>query len=102
MSQEHSCRRRFSSPRAVEQPELIEAWLSEMRGNKVTIRMPSRGQGARLMALAMKNAHDSLMREKQRDTIKKAVEHIAARLHLAEAPKHIEGYDISNISEANP
>jgi excinuclease ABC subunit C len=88
--------------RPIEQPELIETWLSEMRGNKVTIRVPSRGQGTRLMALAMKNAHESLLREKQKDSMHKAIEHISHRLHLGEPPKHIEGYDISNISGSEP
>jgi excinuclease ABC subunit C len=86
----------------IEQPELIEAWLSEMRGNKVTIRAPSRGQGSRLMALALKNAHDSLLREKQKDNMQRAIEYIASRLHLPGPPKHIEGYDISNMSGSEP
>jgi excinuclease ABC subunit C len=88
--------------RPIEQPEFIEAWLSEMRGNKVTIRVPSRGQGSRLMALALKNAHDSLLREKQKDNMLRAIEYIASRLHLPAPPKHIEGYDISNISGSEP
>jgi excinuclease ABC subunit C len=88
--------------RPIDRPELIETWLSEMRGNKVTIRVPARGQGTRLMALAMKNAHDSLLRQKQKDNIHKAIERISSRFHLAGPLKHIEGYDISNISGSDP
>ncbi|HMK34350.1 MAG TPA: excinuclease ABC subunit UvrC [Desulfomonilaceae bacterium] len=88
--------------RPIEQPELIESWLSELRGNRVTIRVPSRGQGARLMVLALKNAHDSLLREKQKNTIQKAGDHIASKLHLPGSPRIIEGYDISNISGSEP
>lgn len=88
--------------RAIENPEVIEAWLSEMRGNKVAIRVPSRGQGTRLMRLALKNAHDAIMREKQRDTVERTLERIAARLHLPGPPAVIEGYDISNTSGGEP
>ncbi len=48
----------------IEQPELIEGWLSELRGNRVIVRVPVRGEGTRLMQLALKNAHDALLREK--------------------------------------
>jgi excinuclease ABC subunit C len=88
--------------RAIETPEAVEAWLSELRGNKVIIRVPERGQGTRLMKLALKNAHDALMREKHKNTLDKALEHVAAKLHLPGSPKIIEGYDISNISGTEP
>jgi excinuclease ABC subunit C len=88
--------------RPIEQPELIEDWLSELRGNKVTLRVPSRGQGARLMQLALKNAHNALLREKQKASVEKILERIAAKLHLSHPPKLIEGYDISNIAGTQP
>lgn len=88
--------------RPIEAPEAVEAWLSELRGNKVTIRVPARGQGTRLVKLALKNAHDALMRAKQKDTLEKALERIAGRLQLPGPPRIIEGYDISNISGSEP
>jgi len=88
--------------RAIENPEAIESWLSELRGNKVAIRVPSRGQGTHLMRLALKNAHDAVMREKQKDTVELTLERIAERLHLTGSPKIIEGYDISNTSGGEP
>lgn len=86
----------------IENPEPVEAWLSEMRGNKVTIRVPARGQGTKLMSLALKNAHDALMREKHKDSLNKMGERVAARFHLADPPRVIEGYDISNIAGSDP
>jgi excinuclease ABC subunit C len=88
--------------RPIEQPQLIETWLSELRGNKVTVRVPLRGQGDRLMGLALKNAADALFRETQKDTVEKALERIAAKLHLPSPPRLIEGYDISNIAGSQP
>ncbi len=88
--------------RPIEQPELIESWLSEIRGNKVSLRVPSRGQGLKLLQLALKNAHDALAREKQKDTVEKSLARVAAKFHLPSLPRHIEGYDISNFSGSNP
>lgn len=88
--------------RLIEDPEPTEAWLSDLRGSKVTIRVPSRGQGARLMSLALKNAHDAMLREMHKDTVADALVRIAAKLHLPGPPRIIEGYDISNISGSEP
>jgi excinuclease ABC subunit C len=88
--------------RPVDQPELIQAWLSELRGAKVTLRAPVRGHGARLVELALKNAENELTKEKHRDSTEIALARIAAKFHLAEAPVVIEGYDISNISGSEP
>lgn len=88
--------------RLIEDSDPIEAWLSDLRGNRVTIRVPSRGQGARLMNLALKNALDALLGEKQKDTLAGALERIAKKLHLGEPPHIIEGYDISNIAGTEP
>ncbi len=90
------------SSRPVDQPELIETWLSELRGNKVTIKVPVRGQGQRLIQLALKNAHAALLREKQRAGAEAALERVATKLHLPGPPRSIEGYDISNISGSEP
>jgi len=88
--------------RSIDQPELIEAWLSELRGNKVVVRVPARGQGHRSISLALKNAQSALLREVHKDTVEKALERIAAKLHLPGPPILIEGYDISNIAGAEP
>jgi excinuclease ABC subunit C len=88
--------------RAIDQPELIETWLSELRGNKVTVRVPTRGHGARLLQLAMKNAQDALSREELRSSVENPMERIAQRLHLPHLPQVVEGYDISNVSGSAP
>lgn len=88
--------------RPIDQPELIEAWLSELRGNKVTVRVPTRGHGARLLQLALKNAQDALSREEWRSSVENPMERIAQRLHLPHLPHVVEGYDISNVSGSAP
>lgn len=86
----------------IEQPDVIEAWLSELRGSRVIVRVPVRGEGTHLLQLALKNAHNALLKEKHRDTMDKALERVAGKLHLAKPPRLIEGYDISNSAGSEP
>ena len=88
--------------RPIDQPELIQTWLSELRGNKVRIRAPMRGYGARLIDLALKNAENELTKEKHKDSTERALERIAVKFHMPVTPVSIEGYDISNISGSEP
>jgi len=88
--------------RPIDQPELIEAWLSEIRGNKVTIRVPVRGPGTSLVRLALKNALNALLQQKQKDSLTHALQRVAAKLQLQVLPTVIEGYDISNIAGSEP
>ena len=82
--------------------ELIQIWLSELRGSKVVVKVPTRGQGTSLIALALKNAHNTLLREQRNDSIEKALIRIANKLGLSEPPELVEGYDISNVAGSDP
>lgn len=89
-------------PQKVEEQEILEAWLREKRGSKVTLTVSQRGHKKELLALASKNAQESLQREsrlgaERRKQDEKALQEIAEYLHLAEAPHRMECYDISNI-----
>ena len=61
-----------------------------------------RGQGTRLISLALKNAQNALERDNGPSPTEKALQRVAAKLRLAEPPFVIEGYDISNIAGADP
>jgi excinuclease ABC subunit C len=86
----------------IENMELIRDWLSDLRRARVEVRVPARGQGARLMALALKNANAAMMREKQKDAMENVAQRIRAKLHLPLIPSVIEGYDISNLAGSDP
>ncbi len=86
----------------IDQLELIQGWLSGLRGKKTTIRVPTRGHGARLLQLALKNAHDALSQEEWKSSAESPLERIAQRLHLPDLPNAVEGYDISNVSGSEP
>lgn len=82
--------------------EIITSWLSARRGQKVTVRVPQKGQKERLVELAYENA--SLVLSKDSEKIKReeartigAVKNIAQMLGIASILR-IEAFDISNIN----
>ncbi|MFL6100858.1 MAG: excinuclease ABC subunit UvrC [Actinomycetales bacterium] len=94
-------------PREVLVPELppdpddISAWLAVLRGSRVDLRVPRRGDKRALMETVSLNAGQSLTRHKlQRAgdlTVRsQALEELQEALDLAEAPLRIECYDVSH------
>lgn len=86
----------------VMESELIEKWLSEKKGGKVSIIVPKKGQKERLVELAHKNAAmvltkdmEKIKREEERTT--GAMKQISGWLGLEDVSR-VESYDISNIS----
>ncbi len=81
----------------------LELWLSEMRGSRVGIRVPQRGDKRALMSTVERNAAAALTLHKTRragdlTTRSVALQEIQDALGLAEAPLRIECYDVSNIA----
>lgn len=86
----------------IEEPEIIEDWLTQKRGQRVHIRVPKRGSKEKLVELAARNAQIILSQD--RDKIKReegrtigAMKEIAEILGL-ENTVRVEAFDISNIS----
>ena len=80
---------------------LIE-WLTELRGSRVAIRVPQRGDKKDLMATVERNALQTLTMHKTKrasdlTTRNLALEEIQAALDLPEAPLRMECYDVSNL-----
>ena len=97
-----------SIPREVLVPALppdagvLEELLSDLRGSKVAIRVPQRGDKKTLQATVAKNAGQSLVLHKTRrasdlTTRNRALEEIQSALALDEVPLRIECYDVSNL-----
>jgi len=81
--------------------ELISEWLAKLKGQKVTISVPQKGEKYQLIQLAARNAALTMeqfgahiKREVSRN--QKALQELAEALKL-EPPARIEAYDISNI-----
>jgi excinuclease ABC subunit C len=86
----------------VAEASVIEAWLRDRRGEKVTIQVPRRGEKKGLVDMVADNATQIMeqMRVKwMADEAKTtgALRELAEHLDLAEPPRRIECYDISNI-----
>ena len=82
--------------------DALADWLSALRGSRVTIRVPQRGDKKALAETVARNAEQALVQHKLRragdlTTRGKALEEIADALGLETAPLRIECYDVSQI-----
>lgn len=79
--------------------ESVEQWLSQKRGNKVSISVPQRGEQAQLVAMCRSNAAEALAQRKGA-TVREfgVLEELRETLGLDTLPKYIESYDISNLA----
>ena len=80
---------------------VMREWLAGLRGARVDLRVPARGDKAALMDTVRKNAEEALRLHKTRragDLTQRsaALEELAEALDLPEAPLRIECYDISH------
>lgn len=90
-------------PVQLEDGSLVAELLSTMKGEKVTLRCPRRGEGFDLMKMAVQNAENEL---KERIAAKAAgsemLSRLRERLHLSRLPLRIECIDTSTLSGAAP
>ena len=89
-------------PTDVEDVELYEEWLESLRGSKVQIRVPQRGDKRELQATVTRNAQEEFVRHRLRratdhNSRARALNELQEHLGLPEAPLRIECYDMSHI-----
>jgi excinuclease ABC subunit C len=84
---------------ALEDQDLLAAWLTQRRGAAVGVEVPQRGDRRRLVELAAENAALFLHQERARvvGAAGVALQELQQSLHLDGAPFRIEAYDISNF-----
>ncbi|WP_407379126.1 excinuclease ABC subunit UvrC [Methanobrevibacter sp.] len=82
-------------PEEIDDKELLEDWLADLRGNKVYIKVPQKGVKLRLVKMAEKNAEIIIHQKKK---LENSLIELKKYLKLEKIPHVIEGYDISNIS----
>lgn len=77
---------------------LLKEWLAELKGARIRIKIPKRGEGLSLLNLAVQNAQQ-LLEEKvnQEKAWELLAAAIARQLKLSVLPHRIECFDISNI-----
>lgn len=86
-------------PAAVEEPAILEEWLSSRAGRKVRLVVPRRGDKRGLLDLASRNAaagYESRFNEAALSAFD-ALEGLQASLGLPALPRRIECFDVSTI-----
>ena len=85
-----------------EDPATYEEWLSHLRGSRVQIRVPQRGDKRELHETVTRNAKEEFTRHRLRrasdhNTRSRALTELQDLLHLPEAPLRIECYDMAHM-----
>ncbi|HEX7151037.1 MAG TPA: excinuclease ABC subunit UvrC [Thermoanaerobaculia bacterium] len=87
-------------PFAVEEEELINAWLTQQANRKVHVRVPQRGKGVDRIELANRNSrlsHESRFKKSTQDRLAIAAQRLGQILGYDREIGRIESFDISNI-----
>jgi excinuclease ABC subunit C len=84
-------------PVPIEGEEALLEWLCEKKGEKVYVRLPSRGPKAERVALAMHNAELAHKRRFRGIEENPGAAALARHLDLDAPPRRIEGFDISHF-----
>ena len=86
----------------IEDQVVLEEWLSNIKGQKVFIKVPQKGDKKSLISMVKKNAMEYLekfsnLNKRKYERSEGALIELAEVLGLEEPPRRIESYDISNI-----
>ncbi|MFP5256880.1 MAG: excinuclease ABC subunit UvrC [Acidimicrobiia bacterium] len=89
-------------PNVTDDDALYEEWLTSLRGSKVQIRVPQRGDKRELQETVARNAKEEFVRHRLRrsadhNSRAKALNELQDHLGLPDAPLRIECYDMSHI-----
>ena len=82
---------------------VLESWLSDLRGARVEIKVPQRGEKAEILETVARNARYALIQSVNKRSADSAVSgnallEVQEALSLERPPLRIECFDISNIS----
>lgn len=85
-----------------EDMDLLEEWLSKLKGSKVSLHVPIRGEKKQIIDMVRENANIALKQEISRKALENehldnALSELMGVLDLDNIPERIEGFDVSNI-----
>jgi excinuclease ABC subunit C len=90
------------TPKAIPDQNLVEQWLTGLKGKKVKILAPVKGDKKHLLKMACENAEQFLLAKDERDRNgEQLLEELKEKLHLKKVPSRIEAFDISNLQGGN-
>ena len=85
-------------PRPIPEQAFVEQWLTELKGKRVRLRIPVKGDKKDLLNMARENAEKFLLGEAEMERNRgKLLEALREELHLRKSPRRIEAFDISNL-----
>lgn len=88
-------------PFEIDDSELFSQLLEQQSGKKTRLRVPQRGDNARLVDLANKNALEEAERISSKDERISGTLQLLGKMLSMDPPKRIESFDISNISSTD-
>ena len=81
----------------------LEEVLARLRDGRVEVRVPRRGSGRDLLAMARENAENALGEYSERTRrVQVALRELATQLELAGPPERIEAFDLSHLRGTDP
>jgi len=85
-------------PKPVPEQDLVEQRLTDLKGKKVLVLVPVKGDKKYLLEMACENAEKFLLAEAEIEKDReKLLEALKERLRLRKTPRRIEAFDISNL-----
>jgi excinuclease ABC subunit C len=85
-------------PMSIPEQNLVKQWLTELKGKKVQLLVPMKGDKKHLLQMACENAEKFLLAETELERDReKLLETMKERLHLGKIPHRIAAFDISNL-----
>ena len=86
--------------------KVLEEWLHNLRGGRVKIRVPQKGDKLKILENVRENARNELealvqKEESEEKLLTEALKEIKKSLHLPKRPNWIECYDVSNLGTDN-
>ncbi len=90
-------------PEPVEDHDLLESWLRGLKGSKIRLGVPERGEKKKLVELVGTNAREYLEKFEEKlvrddEAGKRHIRQLQDLLALPSPPYRIEAYDISNLT----
>jgi len=89
-------------PEAIPEQDLVEQWLTDLKGKRVRIFVPMKGDKRHLLEMARENAEQYLLGKDELEKEEgRLLEVLKEKLHLKKIPRRIEAFDISNLQGEN-
>jgi excinuclease ABC subunit C len=92
-------------PEHVSDARLISNWLTRMKGRKVHLRVPQRGERVKILEMVRRNAvylFQEYTSKRDRRRTPFSLRELQTALSLEELPRMIEAFDVSNLSGSEP